>query len=515
MKSALLPIRPVVLASLILSGIGSSTAEAATRPNIVFLMSDDQTDVATGCYGNKQVKTPQMDRLGAEGVIFNNHYNTTAICMASRVCVMTGMYEYKHGCNFMHGDLRHATFLKSYPLLLRKAGYFTGFAGKIGFSIQGRKFDDFAGQFDVWAGGRGQTRYETARNPLIAKYAKRYPHSSRAYAAWADDFFQAAKKSGKPFCLSISFKAPHLPFTPDRVFDHVYRGLTYRKPSNYGKQNAKHLAPQSKTGRQYNGYKFWRKSEETYQQAIRGYNQLIHGVDVALGMIRQSLKRQGFADNTVILFTSDNGYSCGAHGFGGKVLPYEEASRSPLIIFDPRQPKSRRGQRRDLVTGNIDMVPTILDLAGRPIPKNVDGVSLVPELKKAGAIGRKSIALVNLWGNREIQTMSVATTEWKYIYWSFESKTMRPTEELFHVGRDRREMKNLARAPGSAGKLKEMRALYDRHFTHLRQNAVAHNGYGIYKVLFDRRATLEQKEPLLKRIGRRRRKPNRRKKRKR
>ena len=107
------------------------------------------------------------------------------------------MYEYKHGCNFMHGNLREATFAKAYPMLLRKAGYFTGFAGKIGFSIDGRKFDDWGDLFDVWGGGRGQTKYTTARNPAIAKYAKTYPHSSRAYAAWADDFFKAAKEVGQ------------------------------------------------------------------------------------------------------------------------------------------------------------------------------------------------------------------------------------------------------------------------------------------------------------------------------
>ena len=299
-------------------------AAAQSRPNIVFLLTDDQTDVATGCYGNKQVKTPNIDRLAAEGILFANHYNTTSICMASRSSILTGMYEYKHGCNFMHGDLRGAFFEKSYPLLLRKAGYFTGFAGKIGFVIDGKPFAEFQRHFDVWAGGPGQTRYQTARNAGIARYAKTYPHSSRAYAAWAADFFKAAKTSGKPFCMSISFKAPHLPFTPDPAFDDVYRGKTYRKPANYGKKNARHLAPQSKTGRQFNSYRFWTNSEESYQEAIRRYNQLIYGVDVAVGMIRRSLEAQGFAKNTVIIFTSDNGYSCGRTASAARCCPMKK-----------------------------------------------------------------------------------------------------------------------------------------------------------------------------------------------
>lgn len=495
---------------LMAAGLGlTSTLRAAEkrRPNIVFLMTDDQTDVATGCYGNTQVKTPNMDRLATEGILFRNHYNTTAICMASRVCVMTGMYEYKHGCNFMHGNLKPALLRKSYPLLLREAGYFTGFAGKIGFTLEGKPFTEFARHFDVWAGGRGQTKYRTRQNPLIAKYAKPYPHSSRAYAAWAGDFFTSAKNSGKPFCMSISFKAPHLPFTPDPAFDDVYRDTRYRKPANYGKRNARHLSPQSKTGRQFHSYRFWTNSEASYQESIRKYNQLIHGVDVALGMIRDSLKQQGLADNTVIIFTSDNGYSCGAHGFGGKVLPYEEASRSPLIIYDPRQPANQRGKKRDIVTGNIDMAPTILALAGVAIPDNIDGVSLVPALENAKPIPRQSIALLNLWGNREIQELSVVTKDWKYIYWSYESETMKPTEELFHVAEDRLEMKNLAADPAHAAQLARMRAIYDQHFGHLKRNAVGFNDYAKYKVLFDRGATLEQKAPLLKpRAPKRRRK---------
>ncbi len=361
----------------------------------------------------------------------------------------------------------------------------------------------------MWAGGRGQTNYTTRKNPLIARYAGKYPHSSRAYAAWAGDFFRSAKRSGKPFCMSISFKAPHLPFTPDRAFDDVYANKSYRKCANYGKRHARHLSPQSRTGRQFNSYKFWTKTDASYQEAIRKYNQLIHGVDVAIGMIRASLKEQKLAENTIIIFTSDNGYSCGAHGFGGKVLPYEEASRSPLIIYDPRQPTDKRGQRRDVVTGNIDMAPTILELAGVPVPENMDGVSLVPVLNHVNGLKRKSISLMNLWGNNEIQELAVVTRDWKYIYWSYESKTMRPTEELFHVGKDRLEMKNLAGDTKHAAKLKEMRTLYDAHFRHLKQHAVDFNDYGKYKVLFDRNATRAQKTPLLQPRGKKRRKKRR------
>ena len=97
-------------------------AAAEKRPNIVFLLSDDQTFYSLGCYGNKDVKTPHMDSLAKDGMAFDCHYDTTAICMASRACVMTGLFEYKHGCNFEHGDMTQAIWEKTYPMLLRKAG---------------------------------------------------------------------------------------------------------------------------------------------------------------------------------------------------------------------------------------------------------------------------------------------------------------------------------------------------------------------------------------------------------
>ncbi|SDW30618.1 Arylsulfatase A [Lutibacter oricola] len=474
------------------------------RPNIIFLLSDDQTSIATGCYGNDQVVTPNMDNLAADGILFANHYNTTSICMASRASIMTGMYEYKTGCNFMHGSLRKEKFQKSYPVILRQAGYFTGFAGKFGFPVSDEEgWDDKnmkvipADEFDMWGGGPGQTQYATAKNPSIAKYAKEYPHSTRAYGAWANDFISEAKKSGKPFCMSISFKAPHLPFTPDKYFDYVYENKKYKKPANYGAENAQHLSPQAKSGRQYNSYNFWRDSEENYQEAISKYNQLIHGVDYVLGMIRKSLKEQGVDKNTIIIFTSDNGYSCGAHNFGGKVLPYEEASKSPLIIYDPRVPKNKRGQKREIVTANIDMAPTILTYAGVNIPENMDGENLIPLINKSKGINRETVALTNMWGNDEIQAMSVVSKDWKYIYWQYANEKMQPVEELFNIGNDRLEMNNVANNSTYNKQLNRMRKLYDKQLQHIESSALNYNDYKKYGILFDRSAKASDKKEYL------------------
>ena len=165
----------LVSLSLSIFAVCAAPLAAAERPNILFLFSDDQTARAVGCYGNEDVVTPHLDKLARDGVRFTNHYNTTSICMASRCSVLTGLYEYRHGCNFEHGDLERRFLEQSYPVRLREAGYFTGFAGKIGFLIHGEKFESIAPWFDEWAGGPGQTFYETAKNERHRKVCRSVP----------------------------------------------------------------------------------------------------------------------------------------------------------------------------------------------------------------------------------------------------------------------------------------------------------------------------------------------------
>ena len=134
-------INPVSAAVLFLLMCVASLANAADKPNIVFLFADDQNRLSVGCYGNSEVQTPNMDGLARDGMVFDKHYNTTAICMASRCNVMTGMYEYKTGTNFTHGNMKPEIWAKSYPILLRDAGYYTAFAGKFGFEVDGKGFN--------------------------------------------------------------------------------------------------------------------------------------------------------------------------------------------------------------------------------------------------------------------------------------------------------------------------------------------------------------------------------------
>lgn len=482
-----LPLSPSSCLSLFLAlSVGAApavpAAASAPPPNIIFLFSDDQTARAIG-YENPQVVTPNLDQLAREGVRFTNHYNTTSICMASRCNVLTGLYEYRHGCNFDHGDLERRFLEQSYPVLLRRAGYYTGFAGKIGFDLKGEKFEALASFFDQWAGGPGQTFYETEKNAGIAKYADRYPHCSRAYGAWSADFISAAKRTGKPFCLSVSFKAPHLPFTPEPQDTKLYAGKKFTRPPNYGVEHGRHLSAQSRTSRAATSYREW---VNDYDTAAAAYYALVTGVDAAIGMIREALAREGLAGNTVILFSSDNGYSMGAHGFGDKVLPYEEASKSPLIIYDPRLPRTHAGAVSPALTANVDMAATIHALAGVPAPDGIDGKNLLPLLAAPQGRVRDTLPLFNFWGAASAQTMAIVAPGWKYIYWHYGGEGMTPTEELFDLASDPYEMTNVAADPRHAAQLATMRRTYDTELAAIQARLAPGHDYEKYPVRFSR-----------------------------
>ena len=210
------------LAFLILALVGSLAGYEQVPPNIIFLMADDQNTLSMGCYGNPEVETPNMDRLAKDGMIFDRHYDTTAICMGSRANVFTGMYEYKTGCNFVHGDMSNQIWSRSYPTRLREAGYLTAFAGKFGIVVDGKGICE--DEFDFYGGAKGQTNYATSKNSSMQRFAKKYPHSTLSYGAFGKEVIRKSVEKKKPFCLSISFKAPHRPTTPDPRFDHVYKG---------------------------------------------------------------------------------------------------------------------------------------------------------------------------------------------------------------------------------------------------------------------------------------------------
>ena len=473
---------------------------ADDRPNIVFLLADDQATYSMACYGNSDVQTPNLDGLAKDGVTFDNHYDTTAICMASRASILTGKFEYKTGCNFEHGNLLDEHWQKSYPVLLRQAGYRTAFAGKIGIEVcdqpkgKGRLPES---DFDAWGAGPGQTNYETQKNQSMVKYAKEYPHSTLSYGAFGRDFIRDSAQGDKPFCLSISFKAPHMPDTPDPRFDDVYAGKTFQKPANYGREHGAHFSKQSQQGRQYERFESWGYADR-YDEVMRRYHQLIYGIDQAVGMIREALKESGTDKNTLIIYTSDNGFLCGSHGYGSKVLPYEEASRVPLIILDPRPSATAKGVRCEALTGNIDMAPTILAAAGVAIPEGTDGRNLLNLLADPSGQVHDALPLINVWGPKACHSFGVVTKDSKYVFWPHGEPGFTPTEELYNLAEDGLELRNEAINPQSAPRLEEMRAKYDEAVATWKQETVQYHDYARYGTIFDRHIPWNEKtkEPL-------------------
>ena len=467
---------------------------AEDPPNIVFLLTDDQATITMGCYGNPAVKTPNLDALANQGLVFDRHYVTTAICMASRANIFTGLYEFRTGCNFTTGNLQPQQWTASYPMLLRAAGYRTAFAGKFGVTIEGQKSLP-ENDFDSWGGGPGQTSYQTAKNSSMAGYANEFPHSTRSYAAFSRDFIRQSVTDKKPFCLSISFKAAHRPVTPDPKFDDVYKDTVFEKPENYGRDKGTHLAEQSKTGRQYPRFEEWGYADD-YNNVMQKYNQQVFGVDVAVGEIRAELENLGVEENTIIIFTSDNGFLCGSHGYGSKVIPYEESARVPLIIYDPRHPISGQGKRCSSLTGSIDLCPTMLAMAGLPVPKGIDGVSLVPLLVDPKSDVRESLSLMNFWGPATTHSFGVVTKKWKYLYWYSQENNMVATEELFDLKSDGNELTNAAGDEKNEAELNRMRSIYESHLYEIKEKAISPT-YLKYKDLFDRKQTWESKSKLL------------------
>lgn len=487
--------------------LGSCAADNSTQEqekNIIVILTDDQYYNSIRALGNDQVITPNFDFLVENGVRFERHYATTSISLASRACMLTGMYEYKTGCNFMRAPMKTAMYNEdTYPMVMRRAGYYSALGGKLGFGvldkddptsqeISGLITDMPCNSLDGWAGVGSAIRYPTESNPFLKEYAAEFPHQTRALGEFGKDQIKEAVRQNKPFSLSLYFKAPHGTFTPDPIFEHIYRDTIFRKPVNYGEEYLTPLATQAKLGRQHLEYYGYYHGD--YQNTTRRIHTLIYGVDYVIGELMEQLKECGVADNTIIIFTSDNGYALGERALGGKVLPYEDTSGVPLIIYDPSNSKNG-GKAVRSVTGNIDVTATILDYAGIEVKQNMDGVSLrgiveAPESTKA----RESLALMNTFGNPHIQSLAIVTDEWKYIFWPYGEK-IDPAEELFSAD-DKLEMTNLVNDPKYAAVLEQLRNLYDKQVETIRAESVDRGGYPHMATIYDRSVSWEDKKGL-------------------
>lgn len=430
--------RCIALAFLLFYGLPHSKAQPAQRPNIIFLLTDDQRSDALGYAGNTLIHTPEMDRLAEQGVYFHNAFVTTPICAASRASIITGTYERTHGYTFGQAPMSVAQTEESYFAQIRQTGYYTGFLGKMGVYFENAL--DTA-LFDVYLPER--TGFYWRLNADGTKQV----HLTDLMGQRAVEFIDTAPED-RPFCLTVSYNAPHTEdYFPDQYLwppdlDSLYSDVQIPEPS-LGEDLYFDQQPEFvKAG--YNRARwFWRyDTPEKYQHSVKGYYRMISAVDRTIGQIRQALEKKGEADNTVIIFMADNGLFLGERQLAGKWLMYEQSLRVPLMIYDPREGK--HADIRDLAL-NIDIAPTILDFAGIEPPLSYQGKSLAGYVRgEAPLADRESFLCEHLWNYSWIPASEgIRTKKWKFFRYIHDPQH----KELYNLEKDPLEIDNLAGKP--------------------------------------------------------------------
>lgn len=445
-------------ASLRLAGCARALEQKALKrpPNFLVLVTDDQRADAMSCMGNPILRTPNMDALAADGVLFTNAFVTTSICCTSRASIFTGQHAVRHGIYDFRTHFTPEQYAETYMEQLRRAGYRVGFAGKYGV---GPARDLPADKHDFWQGFPGQGRYEN-------KDADgHFEHMTTRMGRWASEFLDGCT-TDQPFCLSLSFKAPHCQdgdprqFIYDPQYEDLFKDVTVPPPP-VGSDEYWNRFPdffrENNEGRKRWQIRF--STPELYQRMVKGYYRLVYGVDVVLGRIRRQLEERGLADNTVILLMGDNGFFLGEHGLAGKWYPYEESIRVPLIVCDPRLPRRVRGRRCADWALNIDLAPTILSTAGLPVPQRMQGEDLSPLLAGRDGPRREAFYYDHRLGIPTIRKCeALVTPRYKYIRYTEPDPAY---EELFDLQTDPHEVNNLAGRTEHADRLAAMRRRCD------------------------------------------------------
>ncbi len=381
--------------------LGARISEAAIgpdkRPNILFIMSDDHTSQAISAYGGRLARvcpTPNIDRLAREGMLFENCFVTNSICTPSRSAIMTGKYSHKNGVyKFTALDQSQPTL----PKIMQRAGYHTSLIGKYHLYSNPVGLDYFSvlpGQGDYhnpefirkgdehpsgWVGRGKRTAYQG--------------HSSDVIADQALEYLKNRRPEDKPFLFFCHFKAPHdtweyagryrdfledaeIPEPPNLFDDYEGRSDMLREQlqyigSDWGdhtnfEEDTEHLKGQARKKKQYQLY-------------IKKYLRCVKGVDDNVGRILDYLDESGLAENTIVMYTGDQGFFLGEHGLYDKRIMYEEALRMPFLVRWPRQIKP--GATSNGMILNVDFAPTIMAAAGVQTPAEMQGRSFLPLLK--------------------------------------------------------------------------------------------------------------------------------------
>ena len=432
------------------------------RPNILVLISDDQRWDQVSCADDPlipELKTPNMDKLAQQGVYFRNAFVTTPICAVSRASIMTGRYVSTHGMNHFKTSMAPDVLSKTYPALLHDHGYRTAVLGKWGMGMDGTE-----GVFDVFNAWSNQGRYfHDSDSGKI--------HNAEWLATRAEEFLVSCRPE-QPFCLTVCYKSPHHPYQPDERDKALFEEVDIPKRQT-DTPEAYQAIRSDWMDKSLNRWCYFdeRKDEATKDTFEKDFLRCVKSLDRSVGKIMQSLEDLNLDENTVVIFLSDHGYLWGEHGLGGKWLLYEESIRIPIMIQGPGLADSQRGRALDHLALNIDIAPTILDIADIPIPPDMDGVSLYPHLSGGHVPSREDFFMEHV-GVIDVETpipdsRGVRSEEWKYMrYVNVDPEV----EELYHIKVDPLESRNLANDVNYLEIKHNLRQRYDTYLRSLQKN---------------------------------------------
>ncbi|QGJ71761.1 Mucin-desulfating sulfatase [Planctomycetales bacterium 10988] len=442
---------------------------AAEKPNVVFVLTDDQRWDQLSCAGHPFLKTPHIDRLAEEGARFDNMFVTTSLCSPSRASFLSGVYANTHGV--VNNFTDYPRDLPSFPLKLQDAGYQTAYIGKW---HMGEADDSKRPGFDYWVTHKGQGDYfdttfnvDGDRKVVPGYYTKVVTELA---INWLKEDHQ-----GQPFLLILGHKAPHTPFTPEPKYQDIYSEIPIGYP-----RTAFHLEGKPKWIEQrldtwhgiYGPLYGFRKDYPDrsaaavvdFDRFVQSYSATICSVDDSVGRLYQTLKDLGQLENTVFIFAGDNGMFLGEHGMSDKRAMHEPSIRVPQIVRYPKLIKPGTVIEEQVL--NIDMAPSVVELASAEPFEKVHGMSWVPLLKGKSKKWRKA------WYyeyNYEVQfpytpnVRGVRTDRWKYMrYPHGDGSPDKHLAELYDLKNDPGEKVNLIKDPKFQHVVKELRSELDR-----------------------------------------------------
>jgi arylsulfatase len=447
------PQGPLCGVFLLALAAGVAAAQPPVPPprqlNVLLIIGDDMRWDSIGAAGNPVVRTPRLDRLAAEGVRFEQARVTSSVCMVSRASLLTGQYMSRHRITEFGRPIAPDAFAKTFPGVLRRAGYWAGYVGKYGIGAARADDFDFLRAYD-------------GTHWMAAPDGRRI-HVTEKNARDAIEFLRT-RPADKPFLLTVGFFAPHAEddapeqYLPQDWSAAAYAGVTIPLPLHGDPKYLAALPPflssEANEGRVRYHWRF--DTPERYQAYMTRYYRLITEVDDAIGRIVEELRAQGVYDHTLVMFIGDNGYFQADRGLADKWYPYEESQRVPLVVRDPRIPPARRGTTRDEFALNLDVAPTIVAAAGLPVPSVMQGQDLGSLYLAARAAAWRDEFFYEhptiTSRDRIPSSQGVIRRDWKYVEWPEFGLV-----QLFDLRRDPGELVNLAGQPASAARQAALR----------------------------------------------------------